>query len=249
MNFKMEHILKTDIDWRLNAYSFLAEDWVSPWTQQISKKGTQLTVVACAKNRAGNEISVPVPNATAMMLNSSRRAYKSAEELRRKDKLDVRGNHNGVFKNNAVAIDYLELMIESVVTAHIGVEAFANEWIPEDHIYSKTTKEGILKTYNKEEIERYIPLCEKLSDILPNLFSIASPKGLKYWQHYSRLKKIRDRITHMKAEDRKSAGSEIDTIWRSLLTVEPPHLDALSIIKYFDAHLTPYPGWLKSGKI
>lgn len=240
---------KTDIDWRLNAYSFLAENWISPWTNQLVEKGTQLTVVACALNEQGKEFSVPVPNATAIMLNSSQRTYREASIIRRNSRIDEKKSNKHEFKSNKDAIDYLELVMESVVTAHIAIEAFANEIIPEDFTYIKENKHGKEIELTKEDIQRHISLCEKLSELIPVVLNISSPKGKKQWQSYKALKKLRDRITHMKAEDRMSSGSDVDSIWRALLYTEPPHLYALSIIKYFADDLQEKPGWLTNGPL
>lgn len=240
---------KVDLDWRLNTYSFLGENWISPWTNQLVEKGTQVTVVACALNKYGSEFSVPVPNATAMMLNSSQRAYREAAVLRRKNKIDEKHSQKSAFKSNKEAIDYLELVIESVITAHIALEAFANEIIPEDFTHTRVKKSGEETLLNKEHIQRHISLCEKISELIPVVLNIASPKGNKDWQSYQKLKRLRDRITHMKSEDRKSAGSDVDSIWRALLYAEAPHLQALSIINYFSSGLKEKPGWLTSGTL
>lgn len=240
---------KTDIDWRINAYSFIAENWVSPWTNQLVEKGTQLTVVASALNKYGLEFSVPVPNATAMMLNSSQRAFRKASVIRRTSRIDDKQNNRYEFKSNKDAIDHLELVMESVITAHIAIEAFANEIIPEDFIYKKIGSDQTEIELNKEKMQRNISLCEKLSIIIPSVLNISSPKGKKEWENYKKLKKLRDRITHMKSEDRRSAGSDVDSIWRALLYAEPPHAHALSIIKYFANDMKEKPGWLTTGPL
>ncbi|PKG37242.1 hypothetical protein [Psychromonas sp. Urea-02u-13] len=239
--------MKAEYDWRINVLTYLSKDWTSPWTNQVSKSGTQLTVVACAKNHNGNEFSVPLPNATAMMLNASQRSYREALSIRRKNKIDDKSKKGNAFKSSKEAIDYLELVMESVLTAHAGLEAFVNDIIPEDYVYISTRKgKDKPEEMDKTKVQRHSSLCEKISKMLPSILSIKTPKGnSKSWENYQKLKNLRNRITHMKTEDRKSAGSDVDTIWRALIYTEPPHQQALSIIRYFEEALNTKPMWLE----
>jgi len=80
---------------------------------------------------------------------------------------------------------------------------------------------------------------------LPKILGTESPKGnSKAWEDFKSLEKLRNRITHMKTEDRKSAPLEQDTVWHALVTASPPHLQALSVIMYFAEYLDPKPRWI-----
>lgn len=82
----------------------------------------------------------------------------------------------------------------------------------------KTEKTGEEKVYVKDEIERKINLDEKFHIILPNIYNVPSPKGKKVWGHYKEIKKVRDRIIHLKSIDRKASGPEDETIWGIMLS-------------------------------
>jgi hypothetical protein len=232
-------------DWRLQAFSNLAEDWPSPWDGQQAKAGARLTVVTIAKTKAGKELTLPLPNATALMLSASQRAFREAGTLRVKARIDTASGPQVQFKQDAQAFEYLERIMESVLTAHAGLEAFANDHIPDDYAYACHRKSNvILEQLDKAAIQRHVSLCEKLSVVLPEVLGTHSPKGRKAWEDYRRLKKLRDRITHMKSEDRKSSLSDVDTVWHALVVADPPFLQALAMIRHFAPHLREPAGWI-----
>ena len=66
--------------------------------------------------------------------------------------------------------DYLEEIQTSIVFSYKSLESFCNESIPDEYVYKKTNNKGIVEHYSKEQIERWIPTSEKLSDILPEIF-------------------------------------------------------------------------------
>lgn len=239
--------LKGQTDWRLQTITKLAEDWTSPWSGETSPKGTQITVVTVTKTKTGKTLTLPLPNASALMMSASQRAFQHASMLRRKSKIDESKMSDVTFRNYPEAFEYLESLMESVLTAHAGLEAFANDQIPEDYEYvSHRRSEVILEVSDKEKIQRHVSLCEKLSVVLPEIIGVKSPKGnSKCWEDYRRLKKLRDRITHMKSEDRKSAQPDVDTVWHALVDSEPPFKQALAVIGYFAPHLKAAPRWLQ----
>lgn len=239
--------MKDQTDWRLQNIANLAEDWTPPWSGQTALKGSQVTVVTVTKTKSGKALTLPLPNATALMINSSQRSYREASSLRRKHKIDQGKNDSVSFRDYSAAFDYLEYLMESVLTAHAGLEAFINDQIPEDYEYiSNRRSDVILEVSDKAKIQRHFSLGEKISSILPEILDIKSPKGIsESWGSYKKLKKLRDRITHMKTEDRGSAQYDEDTIWHSLVITEPPHGQALSVILYFAKHLPVKQRWLK----
>jgi hypothetical protein len=46
---------------------------------------------------------------------------------------------------------------------------------------------------------------------------VSSPKGTKLWDDFKNLKKLRDRIIHLKNNDITSSGPDIDTVWGILI--------------------------------
>ena len=83
---------KSDIDkgdWRLQTITHLSEEWKSPWTGQISPVGTRLTVVSVIQLTNKKLLTVPLPNATAAMLNAAANVYKLQKKSERIVKLII----------------------------------------------------------------------------------------------------------------------------------------------------------------
>ncbi|WP_414675954.1 hypothetical protein [Limnobacter sp.] len=241
----------TDRDWRLQTTGNLAQDWLNPWTGQLVPKGTRLTVVTVAKLNSKRTITVPVPNGSAILLSASEKAHHRAKSIRTKNKIDTSLKKEIEFSTESEAFDYLEDTIQSIVLAYSAIEAFANEMIPDDYQYSRHIKsEIILETSGKEAIERFVPLEEKLSVILPEILKVPSPKATsRHWSEFKKLKKLRDRIIHMKSADRKSSGPENETLWHQLLKPNTPHKQAIDVIRYFTGKMSTAPQWIENAKI
>ena len=113
--------------------------------------------------------------------------------------------------------------MSSVIFAYTAIEAFVNEEIPDDFIYEEQTDSGLLIPRQKEWIERHLSLDEKVAVILPKAKGKPTPKGLSIWGGYVHLRRLRDRIIHMKSHDRaRSKGDNLypDSIWSELLHPE-----------------------------
>lgn len=231
-------------DWRLQTTTHLAEVWTSPWSGITSPKGTRITVVSVIQLTKKKQLTIPIPNATAAMLNASSRAFESAYSLRVSCEIDKSLKKEMSFFSEVDALDYIERMIEAIVLAYSAIEAFANESIPSDFVYARhKNSEVLLEASSKESIERYISTDEKLTAVLPEVLGCKSPKGTHCWQNYKQLKDARDRIIHMKTEDRKSSGPQVDTIWKAIVLTPAPHLSAKAVIDHFVRSMTNKPQW------
>lgn len=233
-----------DDDWRLHATARLAEDWVNPWSGQTIPKGNRLTVSSVMQLTKKKQLSIPLPNATALLLNASAVAFMAARSIREVNEIDKSLKTSVTFQSDKEAFDYVERMIESIILAFTAVEAFVNETIPEDFIYLHHSRsEVVLESSNKSNIERNIRIDEKLTKILPEALKCMSPKGSRCWMNYRLLKQTRDRLIHMKSEDRKSSLPDIDTLWKAVFIVPAPHLAAKGIIDHFVRSMSTKPGW------
>lgn len=222
-----------DNDWRMEDVFFVSEDTRLP-SGQIAKKGSQLTRQSVARLNKKKVVCIALPNATALFLNASRRSWEEAQDIRKSSKVDRSIRSEVTFSTRAESFDYLERVMESVVMAHTALEAFVNEKIPDDFIYHTHRKSDvILERMKKRDIERYLSLGEKLSDVLPDCLAVDSPRGSRCWEGFVKLKRIRDRIIHMKKEDRRSSGPEIPTLWHALFKVEAPFRQAKDVCDYF----------------
>jgi hypothetical protein len=234
-----------DDDWRLHATARLSEDWANPWTGQLVPKGSRLTVSSVIQLTKKKQLTIPLPNATALLLNSSANAFAAARAIRNSSNIDNHVRSEVAFNSDKEAFDYLERMIEAIVLAFTALEAFVNESVPEDFVYARHAQSRIvLEATNKSSIERHVSIDEKLTSVLPEVLKCSSPKGSRSWQGYRQLKKTRDRLIHMKTEDRKSSGAEVDTVWKALFITPAPHLTVKAIIDYFARKMPTKPGWL-----
>ena len=234
-------------DWRLHAVARLAEDWKSPWTGQVAPKGSRLTVSAILRLTKKKTITIPLPNATALFLSSAAKSFSAAKALRNESGFDKSLHSDVSFGADAMVFDYLEHLLSATVLAFTAVEAFVNEVIPEDYVYARQRRSRvILEVTAKADIERFVPLDEKLATVLPEVFKCPSPKGSRCWQQYQQLKDIRDRVVHMKSNDRKSSGPEVETVWKAIVLAPAPHRLAKPIIDYFVKVMPSKPGWHKN---
>ena len=82
------------------------------------------------------------------------------------------------------------------------MEAFANISIPELYKYVYKNKSKNIKViYDKNEIERWVTLREKITTILPDIFKVKKPTQKKWWSDFIKLENLRHSIIHQKSID------------------------------------------------
>ena len=148
-------------------------------------------------------------------------------------------------KDDTVFFNLLEQRMVAIVFAYTALESFANESIPDDHIFRKSRDDGkCIEEYTKEQAE-ILSLDTKLDHVLPSIFGIKSPKGTHTWNRYKLIKKLRDRIIHLKSKDRSSTGPNDETIWKELVSKSNPNvaLEAKGIIGYYLSNVPDKPRW------
>lgn len=236
------------IDWRYRVATYISEDTVGNDGKIIYKKGSPITLATFVKHD-GKEISFGDPSASALFLNQSQKNFGNAQNLH-----PFTGEVEVPDKSQPTKIvyDYLEAIIASIIFAYTALEAFTNEEIPESYIYEAEgqTESGIfsVRQFNKEQLERHFSLSEKLATVLPVILDVPSPKGNKEWEGFVHLKRLRDRIIHMKSADRKhSQHGEMypDSLWNDLLKPNQPNypIIAKNIILCFKSKESAH--WLK----
>ena len=236
------------MDWRYKVATFIKEDSLSPSGKVIYKKGTPVTVSTFAKYK-NLDVGFGDPSAPALFLNQAYKAFETAKELN-----PFIANTPISVSNDSTAriFDYLEAICASIIFAHTALEAFTNEEIPDNFVYEKeeTTESGIvvLRQYDKEQTERKFSLSEKLASVLPKALNIPSPKGKKLWSGFVHLRKLRDRIIHLKSKDQahsKHGNMHPESIWTDLLDPNQRHYP--SVVKSMILHFKPKDSvhWLK----
>ena len=240
-------------DWRLQAITTLAKEWTSPWTGTKHDKGAAVTAISTIK--FGNKILLlKLPNVTALFLDFSYKLWIDTQ-----NEIENEGNflkfsskyipNNNVYPaSDDKVFNFIEKRMASIVFAYSALESFANENIPDNYIFQKQRDDDkCVEKYHKKQIERFLNLDLKLSEILPNIMNVTNPKGTNVWNRYKNLQQIRDSIIHMKSKDRKSSGPEEESIWNNLLEKSNPNFafEAKEIIGYYLPDETKQPRWFR----
>ena len=236
--------LEAEQDWRLQAVTTLAQAFADRETGHAFEAGSLVTLTAPVHFDRNSLLILPVPNGTALFLSMSRRSYEEASKLLASCQRDANHEDLLLFKDDNRAIDFLENMAGAVISACAALEAFANEFIPSGFRYEIARKDGkCTEIYAKEQIERYVSLDDKLGRVLPTALGVESPKGEQAWSGYVRIRRLRDRLLHLKAQDRAPTPARPDSVWNALATCPPPHLAAKGVLDYFVKHLPVAPRW------
>jgi hypothetical protein len=234
-----DHIAK--MDWRINKLSWTTAPFVDPSGQTIPA-GASITQAAQIPYD-GRQVGFAIPNATALFLDLSYRYHVESEMWL--EKAIAEADQFGQLDTDHACIFY-ERIMSSVIFAFTALEAFVNEEIPDGYIYVCKEKQST-KQYDKEQIERYLSLNVKLGDVLPLALSVRSPKGKSIWNQYDKVRELRDRIIHMKTEDRAHQRTNPKSIWNALLRKPLPatHVVAKNLISYFLNAKGDPPRWFR----
>jgi hypothetical protein len=195
----------------------------------------------------GFRVGFSLPSAPALFLNLSYKSHLNASEFLDNAISKARFCEKSAVEGSLPAssvYDYLELIMASLVFAYTALESFANEQIPEAHVYHVREKH-FTRSYDRGQIERSISLDIKLATILPEVLSVSSPKGTSLWQDYKRLNELRDRIIHMKVNDRSCREPDPKSVWGELLSdsLPKPYLIANAMIGHFITSGARIPRW------
>lgn len=158
----------------------------------------------------GKEIPLLTPNVIAIHLSISKKAQDEAKILfesininiknRKKDAQDPEKRNDVLRERSKLVCDYLEKIQTAIIFAVSAIETFSNMSIPDDYTYTITGNKNT-EIYNKQQIERFITLKDKISKILVEIYSSKSLSEQSFWNDLIELIKIRDNIVHQKNID------------------------------------------------
>ena len=235
-----------------------ANKWIpsgSPgWTSSLERTGGKDRQRFKSSEQGKEDLNIPVPNASALMLNAARKDYERARLLNEEQRKAKAAGANELEVSDII-FDMLEEDMESIIIAYAAIEAFVNETVqPEDKIYVAKRGKKIVTSLSYEDFI-WMALEEKLDQVLPEkLGTQPIDKNGKdnIWGDYKELENLRHDIIHMRGEKRQFNVTEKQSIWIWGRIYEagvrwriPAYVRALNVIKYFSRNQSgEYPNWI-----
>ena len=181
----------------------------------IDKVGTGLGSISTGERIQKQIVNFGLPSGPALYLHLAHVAFRDLRKVGPRTLFDP--HDQGIWPDeHGPLFDFFETSIAHIIFSFTAIEAFANKAIPPGFTYVRTRKGGT-ESFHGPELERQVNLDEKLATVLPRALSVSSPKQVKVWSRYVTLRRLRDRLIHLKSSDRKSSGPDIETIWGALL--------------------------------
>ncbi|WP_115718824.1 hypothetical protein [Gallaecimonas mangrovi] len=237
-------------DWRIAAVTWLTKD--VPATSggaPAHKAGSVVTQAASVKLKNGANLGFTLPSATALALDMAAQSAESSMKLLRQftwqDVITPDGPGFSVAKEDTTELFnfFQQCMITSTFSFQ-ALEVFCNQSI------GRSVKDAVtVKRRNKRvsmsasELERQLSTSEKLSQILPPLYEVATPKGKKVWEPFKKLQEARDSSIHFKSSHQYAVSE--DTLYYDFLNGNFQHFPraAADMISWF--YKDNQPRWLK----
>ena len=208
----------------------------------IQAGGYALVSASTNTKFGGQEVSFALPSHAALCLNLSHTAYEKAHEIPETDLFQQKPYGRASEEGLPLLFNLFEQLILNVIFAYTALEAFANESIPTAYTYSQPRQDGkYTEHYDRDQLERNLSLDVKLAEVLPEIAGVKLPKNGSLWNDYITLKKIRDRIIHVKEADIGLGGPKAKNIWTDLLERRKTDssLVAHRIIRHFPFNYDP----------
>ncbi len=219
-----------------------------------------MSLVTVTRDAKGQAVSFATPSAVALALSIAMKAELAARTLHGKlgyeNSLTPWGTGKSIIPEQVGDLfDYFEQCIITVSSSFLALESYCNLSISNHltgtfDLHRRREGRDEVKTLSAPDLERTVPIEEKLATVLPKLLNVRSPKGSKMWQHFVMLKRVRDATTHLKSHDQYPlADPESDMDEESLLyqylnaNVYAFPKTAVSMIHYFEKP-TGIPRWL-----
>jgi hypothetical protein len=242
-------------DWRLQAVTTITKD-AKLFTGREVKKGDTVKKYIQVNFNKGS-LGFGVPNSIALLLNLSHKLFQESKSQFNNLPINRSSKLIQDIDEDKEIFDFYETFFASIILSYTSIESFANEYIPDNYIYERTIK-GQKEFLNKQDIERKLPLDEKLLRILPKEMGVKFSTRSNRGPIYKSLKNKRDRIIHMKSKDRYPDPKKFpklqqkrlsDNIWNALISdpLFDGHEIALDIISHFVGSLSDekQPRWFK----
>lgn len=206
-------------DWRIHAIAHTTGDLPDRGPGRRAKPaGSVVAVIREMAPRRSERYSYVDFSSTALALNIALAADKRAAELRlhaTPEKFETEAGPYYTIPDGKLSgfYDFIEQSMIAVLFSYQSLEAFSNLTI-QDKLGSKgtyTVTRTIAKVTQKvawsaPDVERKCSTEEKITEIVPNLLGLSFNKGSKVGQSFTKLKKVRDDVTHLKYHDQRGAA-------------------------------------------
>ncbi|QYF83533.1 hypothetical protein KY492_04475 [Brevibacterium sp. PAMC21349] len=161
-------------------------------------------------NGKRNNIEYFAPNNVGLLLSIANKALIKAK-LIYKEKINPDSvNHfehdkeisrrDSIINKSTIVYEYIESIQTAIVFGYTALETFSNLSIPNNYEYiSERNNKGIIETYDKQSIERWLTLKMKLSNILVNVYKTKNITQLKIWAQFLQFEEFRNEIIHQKS--------------------------------------------------
>jgi len=165
------------------------------------------------KFNGSNVLQYFTPNNVGVLLSITNRSLTSAKEIFNKEidpnkhnhsLKNVKGNRKEtLIKKSIIIYDFIEIIQTCIVFSYTSIEAFVNLSIPDNYIFEqRLDNKGIVEKYDKIAIERWVPLKQKLSKILVDIYDTGDITKKPIWNYFVKLEQYRHDIIHQKSIDR-----------------------------------------------
>lgn len=234
-------------DWRLQAVAEVAQAnsalWVSAGDMMIAVSQFPLK---------DTPVTFFLPNMTAIFLEYSNNSFCGTKEYFVYKNFE-RDKNWRIVKDHDNFFNILQQRLSSIIFAFLALETFMNDSIPDDYTFDNTHKQcrtakSSPNNLDKDYIMEKISVGDKFLFILADIFQLIEIKQDIKDKFYE-LKDLRDRITHLKPEDKKSSDLSQDTLWKVILSKDLPNYALITkeIIGYFlsGIPIDKQPRWFK----
>jgi hypothetical protein len=238
-------------DWRIALATRLAQDLPPAYPGgPAHKAGTPVYQSSLVQTQQGDLVGFTTPSAVAMAMNLAIRASREAARVHTtiafRTVATPHGAGRGVEQASIpVLYDFFEQCMLSAVFSFQSLEAFCNQ------VILRELKEAMeVKRRDKRcmltpiELERQLSTNEKLSQVVPKIRKISTPKGKAVWEPFKRLQEARDATVHLKASDQYS--TDRDSLFFQFFSHKAAEFPkaAADMIRYFYPQQNEWPRWL-----
>jgi hypothetical protein len=227
----LEHENIKDYDWRLQYVSTLKWDQTILWNFR-----NDWTPVSSAWffDFRSELVNFLIPNMSALFLDYANTLYNETTSFfvyRNFKKTNTSWVRKIEMQDFDIFFNVLQKRIWSIVFAFMALESFINDSIPEDYIYINAKK----KSCDKKYIEEKFSMNDKIKIVMRDVYNIQWDISPEIWARYERIKKLRDRVVHLKQIDKTESWPKDETIWKMFLLedFENYSVSIKTIIGYF----------------